>query len=110
MGDRAVGVGGADPDTIVRLVRDERVDLLAVQEFTPEAKANLSRAGLDAPLPYRVDDPEPLAVGSALYPRVPLSNEDFPVAPGGFVEATATRPTRSAPRGARPGRPTRYRW
>jgi endonuclease/exonuclease/phosphatase (EEP) superfamily protein YafD len=82
-------VGGADPETIVRLIRDEHVDLLALQEFTPDAQANLSRAGLDALLPYRIDDAEPLAIGSALYARVPLSNGDFPVGPGGFVEATA---------------------
>ena len=54
-------VGGADAATIVRLVRDNRVDLLALQEFTPQAQADLTRAGLDALLPHRVADPEPLA-------------------------------------------------
>jgi endonuclease/exonuclease/phosphatase family metal-dependent hydrolase len=66
------------------------VDLLAMQEYTSQAAANLSRAGLDALLPYRVADTEPLAIGSALYARVPLTDGGTPVAPGGFVEATAT--------------------
>ncbi len=83
-------VGGADAAAIVRLVRENRVDLLAVQEYTPQAATNLTRAGLDALLPYRVADTEPLAIGSALYARVPLTEAAMPVAPGGFVEATAT--------------------
>jgi len=83
-------VGGADAATIVRLVRDNRIDLLAVQEYTPVARDNLRAAGLDALLPYRLDDAEPLAVGSALFAWVPLQKGDFSVAPGGFVEATAT--------------------
>jgi endonuclease/exonuclease/phosphatase (EEP) superfamily protein YafD len=82
--------GGADAAAIVALVRDNRVDLLALQEYTPQAAANLTRAGLDALLPYRVADTEPLAIGSALYARVPLTDGDTPVASGGFVEATAT--------------------
>jgi endonuclease/exonuclease/phosphatase (EEP) superfamily protein YafD len=83
-------VGGADAATIVRLVRDNRVDLLAVQELTPQAQANLTQAGLDALLPYRVADPEPLAIGSALYARAELTDGQAPAGPGGFVEATAT--------------------
>lgn len=83
-------VGGADAATIVRLARDNRIDLLALQEYTPEAGDSLGRAGIDAVLPYRVDDAEPLAVGSALLSRVPLQDGDLSVAPGGFVEVTAT--------------------
>jgi endonuclease/exonuclease/phosphatase (EEP) superfamily protein YafD len=83
-------VGGADAPTIVRLVRDNRIDLLALQEYTPAAAAALRRAGLDALLPYRVDDAEPLAIGSALYARSPLTGAGTPVGPGGFVQATAT--------------------
>jgi hypothetical protein len=83
-------VGGADAATIVRLVRDNGIDLLAVQEYTPGARASLGAAGIDALLPYRLDDAEPLAVGSALFARVPLGDGDFSVAPGGFVEVTAT--------------------
>lgn len=74
----------------MRLVRDNRIDLLALQEYTPQAQADLRQAGLDALLPYQVGDSEPLAVGSALYARVPLTGGTTPVAPGGFVEASAT--------------------
>ncbi|MGA8115999.1 MAG: endonuclease/exonuclease/phosphatase family protein, partial [Actinocatenispora sp.] len=34
-------VGAADAATIVRLVRDDRVDLVAMQEYTPAAKTRL---------------------------------------------------------------------
>ena len=83
-------VGGADAATIVRLVRDNRIDLLAVQEYTPGARDKLRAAGIDALLPYRLDDAEPLAVGAALFSRVSLENGHLSVAPGGFVEVTAT--------------------
>jgi endonuclease/exonuclease/phosphatase (EEP) superfamily protein YafD len=82
-------VGGADPAAIVRLVREERIDLLALQEYTPRAWADLSRAGLETLLPYRVGDAEPLAIGSALYARYPLADAGSPVGPGGFVQETA---------------------
>jgi endonuclease/exonuclease/phosphatase (EEP) superfamily protein YafD len=83
-------VGGASPAAIVQLVRENHTDLLALQEFTPQARAALTRAGLDALLPYQVGDPEPLAIGSALYARVPLTDASTPIGPGGFVQATAT--------------------
>ncbi|GIH14438.1 endonuclease/exonuclease/phosphatase family protein [Rugosimonospora africana] len=83
-------VGGADATTIVDLVRDNRIDVLALQEYTPEAGDAFDRAGLAALLPYRVADPEPLGIGSALFARTPLTGGATPVDPGGFVEATAT--------------------
>jgi endonuclease/exonuclease/phosphatase family metal-dependent hydrolase len=82
-------VGGADPATVVKLVRDNGIDLLAVQEYTPGAERALAGAGLDALLPYRVDDPEPLAAGSALYAREPLTGGVTPTGPGGFTQADA---------------------
>ena len=90
-------IGGADAATVVELVRTNRVDLLAIQEFTSQARANLSRAGLDTLLAYHVDDAEPLAIGSALYARLPLTDGSFPVGAGGFVEATATLQLRDLP-------------
>jgi endonuclease/exonuclease/phosphatase family metal-dependent hydrolase len=83
-------VGGADAGTIVELVRNGRIDVLALQEYTQRVRDDLDRAGLTALLPYRVDDPEPLGIGSAIYARVPLTDGATPVDPGGFVEATAT--------------------
>lgn len=91
-------VGGADAGTVVRLVRDHRIDLLALQEFTPAARDRLHRAGLDTALPHRVADPEPFGAGSALYSRYRLTGGAAPVDPGGFVEASATVRVPSAPR------------
>ncbi|MFG2054815.1 endonuclease/exonuclease/phosphatase family protein [Micromonospora sp. NPDC048930] len=65
--------GRADPATLVDLVRTGRVDVLAVQEFTPQAAADLDRLGLATLLPYRALHPEPGATGSGLYARYPLS-------------------------------------
>ena len=61
--------GEADDGAIVRLVRDNGVDLLAVQEHTQGLQDRLSTAGLDAALPYRISEPTNNAGGSALYSR-----------------------------------------
>jgi hypothetical protein len=53
------------------------VDVLAVQEFTPDIAAELDRLGLDALLPYRMLNPEVGTTGSGLYARFPLSESGF---------------------------------
>jgi hypothetical protein len=65
-------VGRGDATTLVDLVRDYRVDVLSVQELTPEAAAALDRAGLAAELPYRVFRPGPTSTGAGLAARYPL--------------------------------------
>jgi endonuclease/exonuclease/phosphatase (EEP) superfamily protein YafD len=83
-------LGGADANTIVALVRDRGVDVLAVQEFTPQAQANLAAAGIDAVLPYQHLVAGPGASGSGLYSRQPLSRQSVSVNPGwGFNQAVA---------------------
>ncbi|WP_407940461.1 endonuclease/exonuclease/phosphatase family protein [Micromonospora auratinigra] len=67
-------LGQADPGALVDLVRTRRVDVLAVQEFTPQAAATLDRLGLATLLPYRELAAEPGATGSGLYARFPLSD------------------------------------
>ena len=47
-------IGDADADAIARLVRAHRVDVLSLQELTPEAVARLDGAGIDRMLPARV--------------------------------------------------------
>ncbi|SBT37386.1 Metal-dependent hydrolase, endonuclease/exonuclease/phosphatase family [Micromonospora narathiwatensis] len=69
--------GRADPTRLVDLVRRHRVDVLAVQEFTPGIAAELDRLGLDALLPYRVLNPEVGTTGSGLYARFPLGEGGF---------------------------------
>jgi endonuclease/exonuclease/phosphatase family metal-dependent hydrolase len=90
--------GGADPARLVELVRAHRVDVLTVQEFTPEIAAALDRLGLATLLPYRVLNPEVGTTGSGLYARHPLSgtgwrrNEGFQ-----FTQAYGTVAVPGAP-------------
>ncbi|MGY0003610.1 endonuclease/exonuclease/phosphatase family protein [Micromonospora sp. I033] len=65
--------GDADPARLVELVRAHRVDVLTVQEFTPQIAAELDRLGLATLLPYRSLHPEVGTTGSGLYARHPLS-------------------------------------
>ena len=65
--------GRADPATVVRLVREYDVAVLAVQEFTPEAVTALSAAGLDDLLPHHALADEVGTTGSGLYSRFPLT-------------------------------------
>ena len=64
--------GGADAERIVDLVRDNRVDVLSLQELTPEMVTALDRAGLGRQLPHRVFDAVSGAEGSGLASRYPL--------------------------------------
>jgi endonuclease/exonuclease/phosphatase family metal-dependent hydrolase len=82
-------VGAADPRTVVRLVRSERVDVLALQEYTAGAAERLAAAGLARQLPHHVADPEPYAAGSALWSRYPLRGGRTPAGEGGFTQASA---------------------
>jgi endonuclease/exonuclease/phosphatase (EEP) superfamily protein YafD len=83
-------VGGADPGTIVRLVRGQQVDLLALQEFTPAAERALAAAGLADLLPNAASHPLEGVGGSALYSRFPLRDEGLRMNPFGFGQAAAT--------------------
>ncbi|WP_329108237.1 endonuclease/exonuclease/phosphatase family protein [Micromonospora sp. NBC_01699] len=82
--------GGADPAALVALVRDERVDVLAVQEFTAGAATELDRFGLAELLPHRQLGPDDGARGSALYARFPLRDGGVRRNGGGFNQAYAT--------------------
>jgi endonuclease/exonuclease/phosphatase (EEP) superfamily protein YafD len=87
--------GGADPATIVRLVRANDIAVLALQEFTGQARSALTAAGLDTLFPYasialpRTSDPFD-TTGSALYSRYPLSGPGVRLNVGGFQQAYAT--------------------
>ena len=62
-------VGSADAAAIVRLARSHRVDVLSLQELTPEAVKRLDGAGIHGLLPGRVLDPRAGASGSGLMAR-----------------------------------------
>ncbi len=84
-------VGGADAMSIVDLVRDAGVDVLALQEFTPDAEERLAAAGLLELLPYRESHPRSGVEGSAVYARWPLRDGGVRLAsPEGFEQAYAT--------------------
>ncbi|MEU3455788.1 endonuclease/exonuclease/phosphatase family protein [Micromonospora sp. NPDC006766] len=90
--------GGADPDRLVGLVRERRVDVLAVQEFTPEIAAELDRLGLATLLPHRMLNPEVGTTGSGLYARFPLSEVGFRRNQGfAFTQAYGTLAVPGAP-------------
>ncbi|WP_460062657.1 endonuclease/exonuclease/phosphatase family protein [Streptomyces sp. YKOK-I1] len=64
-------VGGADPRAVLRLVRAERIDVLAVQELTRDGVAAFAEAGLGRLLPHQELHPEN---DSSLYSRLPLTH------------------------------------
>jgi endonuclease/exonuclease/phosphatase family metal-dependent hydrolase len=75
---------------VLDLVRDNRVDVLSVQELTPEAEERLRAAGLEDLLPHAVVIPAragsaPAASG-AVWSRLPLRAAG--AVPGGFEQPT----------------------
>jgi endonuclease/exonuclease/phosphatase (EEP) superfamily protein YafD len=64
--------GTANPVRLTALVRSQRVDLLSVEELTPEVNRALSRAGLRRLLPHAVLSPREGAPGGGIYSRLPL--------------------------------------
>lgn len=81
--------GGADAGEIVRLVRENRIDVLAVQEFTEPAQQALRAAGLEQLLPHGQFAPEPGASGSGLYSRYEFAEQAARRTPSGFQQAHA---------------------
>ncbi|MUL42380.1 endonuclease/exonuclease/phosphatase family protein [Streptomonospora sp. PA3] len=64
--------GLADPEALVRLVHEHGVDVLSLQELTPQSDDALTRAGLRGPLPYDVTEAAPGPVGGAVYSAHPV--------------------------------------
>ncbi|GAB3955478.1 hypothetical protein GCM10027614_64920 [Micromonospora vulcania] len=91
--------GSADARTLVELVRQHHVDVLTVQEFTPEAQADLDRFGLDQLLPHRQLNPQVGTPGSGLYSRWPISEGGIRQNRGGwgFSQAYGTLAVPGAP-------------
>lgn len=83
-------IGAADPNAIIALVRSHHIDLLAVEEFTPEADDRLAAAGLAALLPFSATSPIEGAAGSAIYSRYPLSDTGYRPLADGFGQEFAT--------------------
>ena len=82
--------GNADAATIVQLVRDNDVAVLAVQEFSPNGQRTLAAAGLGELLPYSSLGAEFGASGSGLYSRYPITDPGVRRNGGGFNQAYGT--------------------
>lgn len=80
--------GIADARFIVQEVRKRNVDILAMQELTPEMVRDLERAGLGQVLPNRVFLAEPGGSGSGIASRFPLSRRNL-TPPGSLQQAGA---------------------
>ena len=91
-------LGGADPQTVVELVREHDIDVLALQEFSPATEAGLKAAGLEELLPYSSLGAEAGASGSGLYSRFPITDPGVSRNGGGFNQAYGT----ITPPGAQP--------
>ncbi|MBM0235513.1 endonuclease/exonuclease/phosphatase family protein [Micromonospora sp. STR1_7] len=91
--------GAGDARTLVDLVRTHQVDVLTVQEFTPDAQAALDRLGLDRLLPHRQLNPQVGTPGSGLYARWPTSDGGIRNNRGGwgFSQAYGTLTVPGAP-------------
>ncbi len=71
--------GSADPDAVVRLVREHDVSVLALEELTPLAVSALRTAGLDHLLPHHFLRPADGFTGTGLWSRTPLrAGESLP--------------------------------
>ncbi len=66
--------GEGDAQTVVDLVRTQRIDVLALQELTPDSVRRLHDAGLDDLLPYSKSLPETSFAGTGLWSRTPLGD------------------------------------
>jgi endonuclease/exonuclease/phosphatase (EEP) superfamily protein YafD len=87
-------VGAADPGTVVRLVRDHHVQLLATEELTDAEQGRLVAAGLPRLLPYRFSATLPNGGGGlAIWSRYPLRMEhNLPGYELGVLTAQVERP------------------
>lgn len=67
-------VGAADPQAVVRAARSHHVDVLMLEELTPEIRHALRAAGLDELFPHSVADPREYGDGTGLWSRYPLTD------------------------------------
>jgi endonuclease/exonuclease/phosphatase (EEP) superfamily protein YafD len=81
--------GRADAAAIVRGIEQHRVNVLVVQELTPDMVHRLADAGVDTRLPFSYLDPRPGPNGTGLWARWPLT--PLPPVPGLVAAAPRAR-------------------
>lgn len=69
-----VSYSEVSPEHIVDLVHEHEVELLTLQEVTPELSAGLNEAGLGDLLPHAVDHSAPSASGGTVHSVYPLTD------------------------------------
>ncbi|GAA2797758.1 endonuclease/exonuclease/phosphatase family protein [Kitasatospora sp. CM 4170] len=79
-------MGRVDAAELIRLVREQRVDVLALEEFWGPARAALERAGIAELLPYRQ---LPEGRDTVLYSRLPLTPLDASAPTAARAQVTA---------------------
>lgn len=67
-------MGDADGIEVVRAASEEHVDLLVLEELTPQLLAEMDAAGLADLLPHRVGEAAPGAHGTMAFSRQPLGD------------------------------------
>jgi endonuclease/exonuclease/phosphatase (EEP) superfamily protein YafD len=68
-------LGEADPRSVVRLARDQHVDVLVLEEVTPEEAAALGASGILTALPHAAGAPAPWAGGTVVLSRYALTSQ-----------------------------------
>jgi endonuclease/exonuclease/phosphatase (EEP) superfamily protein YafD len=82
--------GKADADALVALAREQRIEILAVQELTPEAVERLDEAGIGELFPHREVHPAKSFHGSGVFSRYQLSDGAVRVHPCEMRQSSAT--------------------
>ncbi|TWS19624.1 endonuclease/exonuclease/phosphatase family protein [Tsukamurella asaccharolytica] len=80
-----IQLGAGDAGTLAKLVRDNRVDVLAVLELTGEGAQRIAASSIATDLPHSLVRPAAGAGGTALYSRYPLASTG--VVPGFVLNA-----------------------
>lgn len=68
-------LGRADTAAVVRLAEQNDVDVLVLEEVTPQALAGLQAAGIDDDFSYTAGRPEPESRGTMVFSRSPLGRK-----------------------------------
>jgi len=77
-----LGEGSAQP--LIDLVDELGIDVLSVEELTPELVHELERQGIGQVLKHDRLRPAPGSAGSGIYSRLPIRSSAFQTLPGGF--------------------------
>ena len=89
--------GSADMASVLRIAREEDVDVLALQELTVAAARRLDAAGGRAWFPARAVEARPGAAGSGLFSRLPLRDRADDDATGSAQPEVELRPPGAQP-------------